>query len=67
MLHPGWIRTLLPISAHWMAVGAPTLQSLPILTLAPITAPAPTIVPDPISTFGPIPVTASLACLPHFG
>src|ERR1700687_5114736 len=42
-----------------MEVRAPTLQSLPILTLAAITAPAPTTVPAPISTFGPITASGS--------
>ena len=38
---------------------APTLQSLPILTLAAITAPAPITVPAPISTLGPITANGS--------
>src|SRR6516162_3525844 len=59
MLQPGWIRTLLPISAHWMAERAPTLQSRPILTWAPITAPAPMTVPAPISIPGPIMASGS--------
>src|SRR6266480_4121911 len=59
MLQPGWIRTLLPISAHWIAVWAPTLQSLPILTPTPITAPEPITVPAPISTCGPITASGS--------
>src|ERR1700676_4459868 len=59
MLQPGWIRTLLPMSANWIEVRAPTLQSLPILTSAAITAPAPITVPAPISTFGPITASGS--------
>src|SRR6267154_2531197 len=59
MLQPGWIRTLLPISANWIAVRAPTLQSRPIRTSAPITAPAPITVPAPISTLGPITASGS--------
>ena len=59
MLQPGWISTLLPISANWIAVRAPTLQSRPIRTSAPITAPAPITVPAPISTRGPITASGS--------
>src|SRR6185295_1856649 len=59
MLQAGWIRTLLPIRANWIAVRAPTLQSRPILTSAPITAPAPITVPAPISTLGPITASGS--------
>src|SRR5262249_22068169 len=59
MLQPGWISTLLPISATWMAQWAPTLQSRPIFTPGPITAAAPITVPAPISTSGPITASGS--------
>src|SRR6185312_10252277 len=59
MLQAGWISTLLPIRANWIAVRAPTLQSRPILTSAPMTAPAPMTVPAPISTLGPITASGS--------
>ena len=49
----------MPISANWIVVLAPTLQSRPILTSAAITAPAPITVPEPISTRGPITASGS--------